>query len=179
MQLNTTSMQSSPMLLLGMRLLLLLFLAVCAVQSTAAAADSLFDAVAAGDTKVVEGALAGGANVDSRAADQATLLIAAALSNQPSMVELLLSKGADVSARNSGGFTPLDEQTADYNAAYGPQGTASTGPALVYDQIIDVEAATALQHITSGSVYTHTLHQGNLRLCKCGDRFRTCRPGQS
>ena len=67
----------------------------------------MFDAVAAGDTTAVEQALASGVAVDSRARDQATPLMAAALGDQAVIAELLLSKGADVMARNSGGFTPL------------------------------------------------------------------------
>jgi uncharacterized protein len=86
-------------------LLTLLVLAFAATP--AAAGDVLFDAVAAGDKAAVEQALASGADVDSRARDQATLLIAAALDDQPAIAELLLSKGADIMARNSGGFTPL------------------------------------------------------------------------
>ncbi|MBM7045992.1 ankyrin repeat domain-containing protein [Rhizobium lusitanum] len=90
-----------------MQWLLALPIAGLAMATTAASGQSLFDAVASGDTHSVEQALAGGADVDGRAADQATPLIAAALDSQPSIVELLLSKGADVTARNSGGFTPL------------------------------------------------------------------------
>ncbi len=67
----------------------------------------MFDAVRAGDAGGVERLLAGGAGVESRDRDQATPLIAAALSDQPAVAELLLSKGADVMARNAGGFTPL------------------------------------------------------------------------
>jgi ankyrin repeat protein len=67
----------------------------------------LFDAIAAGDKTAVEQALTNGASVDSRARDQATPLIAAALGDQLAISELLLSEGADVMARNSGGFTPL------------------------------------------------------------------------
>ncbi len=86
----------------------LLALLVFAFAATnAAAGDLLFSAVAAGDKTAVEQALASGADVDSRASDQATPLIAAALDDQPAIAELLLSKGADVMARNSGGFTPL------------------------------------------------------------------------
>ena len=86
----------------------LLTLCVLAFAATPAdAGDVLFDAIAAGNKAAVEQALAGGADVDSRARDQATLLIAAALDDQPAIAELLLSKGADVMARNSGGFTPL------------------------------------------------------------------------
>jgi ankyrin repeat protein len=86
---------------------LLALLALGFAVTTVAAGEPLFDAVAAGDKAAVEQALAGGASVDSRARDQATLLIAAALGNQPVIAELLVSKGADVMARNSGGFTPL------------------------------------------------------------------------
>jgi ankyrin repeat protein len=95
------------MLLVRMRWLLALLMAGYAVASTTASGQSLFDAVASGDKQGTERALGSGANVDSRAADQATPLIAATLANKPSIVELLLSKGADVTARNSGGFTPL------------------------------------------------------------------------
>jgi ankyrin repeat protein len=86
-------------------LLTLLVLAFAATP--AAAGDLLFDAVAAGDKPAVEQALANGGDVDSRAPDQATPLITAALGDQLAIVEFLLSKDADVMARNSGGFTPL------------------------------------------------------------------------
>ena len=86
---------------------LLAFLVLAFAATSAAAGDPLFDAVAAGDKSAVEQALAGGADVDSRARDQATPLIAAALGDQLAIAELLLSKGADAMARNSGGFTPL------------------------------------------------------------------------
>jgi ankyrin repeat protein len=45
--------------------------------------------------------------VDSRARDQETPLMTAALNGQTEAAVLLLAKGADVMARNSGGFTPL------------------------------------------------------------------------
>jgi uncharacterized protein len=90
-----------------MRWLLASLMAGFAMASTAASGQSLFDAVASGDTQAVERALGNGADVDMRTTDQATPLIAATLANQPTIVELLLSKGADVGARNSGGFTPL------------------------------------------------------------------------
>src|SRR5262245_44977839 len=76
-------------------------------SSGAVAGDPLFDAVRAGDKAGVERLLASGAEVDSRDRDQATLLIVAALNDQPAVAEFLLSKGADVMARNAGGFTPL------------------------------------------------------------------------
>ena len=88
-----------------MRGLLALFVLAFAA-TTAAAGDVLFDAIAAGDKAAVEQALADGADVNSRARDQATPLIDAALDDQLAIAELLLSKGADVMARNSGGFTP-------------------------------------------------------------------------
>jgi len=96
-----------------MRWFLALAFAGFALGTPAAAGEQLFDAVASGDTKAAERALGSGADVDSRAPDQATPLIVAALSNQPSMVELLLTKGASIDARNSGGFTAL------HAAAYG------------------------------------------------------------
>jgi ankyrin repeat protein len=86
-------------------LLALLILAFAA--TTAAAGDPLFDAIDAGDRAAVERVLANGADVNSRARDKATPLIAAALDSRLAIVELLLSKGADVTARNSGGFTAL------------------------------------------------------------------------
>lgn len=73
----------------------------------AAGEDALFTAISAGDSAAVKHALTNGANVDSRARDQATPLIAAALGSQFEIVELLLGRGADVMARNSGGFTAL------------------------------------------------------------------------
>ena len=62
-------------------------------------------------------------SVDSRASDQATPLMAAALGNQTLIVEALLSKGANVMARNSGGFTPL------HAAAYAGQRPDRQAPA--------------------------------------------------
>jgi uncharacterized protein len=85
-----------------------ILLALAILTPGLAAADvSLFVAVKAGDRSAVEQDLANGADVNSRARDQATPLIAAALANQFDIAELLLDKGADVMARNSGGFTAL------------------------------------------------------------------------
>ena len=89
-----------------MRVLLALLMLGFA-STVAAAGDSLFDAIDAGDRAAVERVLANGVSVDSRARDQATPLIAAALGDRLAIVELLLSEGADVTARNSGGFTAL------------------------------------------------------------------------
>ena len=86
----------------------LLALLVLGFASTIAAASNLlFDAIAAGDKASVEQALLTGVDVNSRARDQATPLIVAALDDQLAIAQLLLSKGADVMARNSGGFSPL------------------------------------------------------------------------
>ena len=85
---------------------LLAVLALMFAATTAAAGDPLFDAVAAGDKAAVEQALANGASADSRASDQATPLMAAALANQTDIVEALLDKGANVMARNSGRLHP-------------------------------------------------------------------------
>jgi ankyrin repeat protein len=89
-----------------MRVLLAL-LALAVVSAPANAGDAFFDAISAGSKDAVEQALSGGASLESRARDQATPLIVAALENQLAIATLLLSKGANVMARNSGGFTPL------------------------------------------------------------------------
>jgi hypothetical protein len=51
--------------------------------------------------------------------------------------------------------TTPEEEVLYYNNLYGSQ--------LTYEQVIDVEAEDALEHLMSGSAYAHTLHQGNLR----------------
>jgi uncharacterized protein len=86
---------------------LLALLVLVFAATTAAADETLINAVASGDKAAVERALADGSDVDSRSRDQATPLIAAALGDEFAIAELLLSKGADVMARNVGGFTPL------------------------------------------------------------------------
>jgi hypothetical protein len=60
--------------------------------------------------------------------------------------------------------TTPDEARADYNATYGVRGTSpeKLGHDLDYTGVIDAEADIALSHITSGSAYVHTFHQGNL-----------------
>jgi len=90
-----------------MRGLLASAAALLFTATVAAGGTSLFDAVAARDSAAVEKALAAGADVNSRARDQATPLMNAALADQLAIAQLLISKGADVMARNSGGFTPL------------------------------------------------------------------------
>lgn len=85
-----------------------ILLALLTLTPERAAADApLFAAISVGDSAAVKRGLANGADVDSRARDQATPLIAAALAGQFQIVELLLNNGADVMARNSGGFTAL------------------------------------------------------------------------
>lgn len=69
--------------------------------------EGLFAAINVGDSASVKQELATGADVDSRARDQATPLIVAALAGHFEIVEVLLSSGAEVMARNSGGFTAL------------------------------------------------------------------------
>jgi hypothetical protein len=56
------------------------------------------------------------------------------------------------------------EETAFYNAYYGPGGRFPYWPTnRTYDQVIGYETDLALLHLTSGSVYTHTFHIANLR----------------
>src|SRR5690349_21371480 len=86
---------------------LLASVALILTATMAVAGNTLFDAIAHDNVAAVEELLAAGQPVDSRARDQATPLINAALESKLSIAELLISKGADVMARNSGGFTPL------------------------------------------------------------------------
>ncbi|WP_018353064.1 hypothetical protein [Longispora albida] len=59
--------------------------------------------------------------------------------------------------------TPAEE-TLFYNSYYGPNGKFPYWPVdQTYDQIVGHESDIALQHIMTGSAYSHTLHQGNLR----------------
>ncbi|MCA2186080.1 Agd3-related carbohydrate deacetylase [Nonomuraea cavernae] len=60
--------------------------------------------------------------------------------------------------------TTPDEETLFYNSYYGPSGKFPYWPAnQTYAQIIGHESDVAMQHVMSGSVYTHTFHQGNAR----------------
>ena len=59
--------------------------------------------------------------------------------------------------------TPAEE-TYFYNSYYGPNGKFPFWPVNQnYTQILDNEANQALSHVATGSIYTHTLHIGNLR----------------
>ena len=59
--------------------------------------------------------------------------------------------------------TPAEETTF-YNSYYGPNGKFPFWDHdLNYGEILDWETDIALQHVMSGSVYSHTFHQGNLR----------------
>jgi hypothetical protein len=62
------------------------------------------------------------------------------------------------------------EQTDIYNSLYGARGTlpGHADRDRSYAEIVDTEAGIALQHVVSGSAYTHTLHQGNLHLYEAG-----------
>ncbi|GAA4061009.1 hypothetical protein GCM10022248_31030 [Nonomuraea soli] len=56
------------------------------------------------------------------------------------------------------------EETTFYNSYYGPHGKFPYWPVnQTYTQIVDHESNVGLQHVMSGSVYSHTFHQGNLR----------------
>lgn len=60
--------------------------------------------------------------------------------------------------------TTPEEQTSLYNFLYGKNGKSKNhiDRDLAYPEIIEAEADVALRHVMSGSVYAHTLHQGNL-----------------
>ncbi|MGY0235214.1 Agd3-related carbohydrate-binding protein [Longispora urticae] len=56
------------------------------------------------------------------------------------------------------------QETQFYNSYYGPQGKFPYWPVnQTYDQIIGHESDVALQHVMTGSAYSHTVHQNNLR----------------
>jgi hypothetical protein len=59
--------------------------------------------------------------------------------------------------------TPAEETTF-YNSYYGPNGRFPYWDHdLTYPEIIAWETDVALQHVMTGSIYSHTFHQGNLR----------------
>ncbi len=59
--------------------------------------------------------------------------------------------------------TPAEE-TLLYNSLYGPNGRFPYyDHDLSYPELLNYESEVGLQHVMSGSAYTHTLHQGNLR----------------
>lgn len=60
--------------------------------------------------------------------------------------------------------TTPEEETYFYNSYYGPNGKFPFWPVdQTYDQIVEHEASQAFNHLATGSIYTHTLHIGNLR----------------
>ena len=66
--------------------------------------------------------------------------------------------------------TTPDEEASIYNCFFGPTGTCAGGQFrywpqnLTYAQVIEAETDLAFQqHVATGSVYSHTLHVGNLR----------------
>lgn len=80
--------------------------------------DALIETAAVGDTKAIEAALAGGADVNARDADGITPLMHAARgkgpkiadpapTDHPEVVELLIQRGADVNAKTDTGFVAL------------------------------------------------------------------------
>ena len=60
--------------------------------------------------------------------------------------------------------TTPDEETYFYNMYYGPNGKFPFFPVnQTYAQLMNYETDVAMQHVASGSIYTHTFHIGNLR----------------
>ncbi|WP_229401990.1 Agd3-related carbohydrate-binding protein [Micromonospora okii] len=56
------------------------------------------------------------------------------------------------------------EQTVFYNSFYGPDGLFPYWPTnRTYAQVLDYEAGIGLQHVASGSIYSHTFHVANVR----------------
>jgi hypothetical protein len=60
--------------------------------------------------------------------------------------------------------TTPEEETVFYNSFYGPNGKFPYWPTdRTYAQIVDYEAGVAFGHVTSGAIYSHTLHIANTR----------------
>ncbi len=60
--------------------------------------------------------------------------------------------------------TTPEEETYFYNMYYGPNGKFPFFPVnQTYTQLMNYETDVAMQHVASGSMYTHTFHIGNLR----------------
>ena len=69
--------------------------------------------------------------------------------------------------------TPAEE-VYFYNSYYGPNGKFPYWLTdLDYNQIIDVETDVALDHVATGSIYSHTFHIGNVRDYSGGKTLRT------
>jgi hypothetical protein len=66
------------------------------------------------------------------------------------------------------------EETAFYNAYYGPNGKFPFWPVnQTYAQLLDYEATVALGHVATGSIYAHTFHIANLRDYASGKTLAT------
>jgi hypothetical protein len=60
--------------------------------------------------------------------------------------------------------TTPEEETYFYNMYYGPNGKFPFFPVnQTYAQLMNFETDVAMQHVATGSAYTHTFHIGNLR----------------
>jgi len=60
--------------------------------------------------------------------------------------------------------TTPEEETYFYNMYYGPNGKFPFFPVnQTYAQLMNYETDIAMQHVATGSAYTHTFHIGNLR----------------
>jgi hypothetical protein len=56
------------------------------------------------------------------------------------------------------------EATLFYNSVYGPGGSSPQFPRdLTYEEWQEVDADVALRHVVTGNIYSHYMHQGNLR----------------
>ena len=70
---------------------------------------SIHDAVGAGNIEAIKQHLASGTDVDSKSKYGDTPLRIAAINGQKEIATLLITKGADVNAKDKKDFTPLDE----------------------------------------------------------------------
>lgn len=96
-------------------------LGLAARVSFAADTPSLIEAIRSGDIAVVRRALADGADVNQRDADDITPLMAAAHLGRPDLVQLLLDQRAEINARDAHGRTALHHLLRTESGAPAPK----------------------------------------------------------
>ncbi len=86
---------------------LMVVFALWATATIAGVNEDFFEAARNGDLPAVKRFIDKGTNVNARANDGATALLAASLNGHQEVVQALLDKGADVNAKDNYGATAL------------------------------------------------------------------------
>jgi hypothetical protein len=87
-----------------------------AAAAMAGPAEDLINAAGSGDAAAVQALLAKGADINAKASNGVTALVAASYPGHLDVVQALLAKGADVNAKAIGSRTALDAATAGGHA---------------------------------------------------------------